>query len=316
MDYTRLKLLTVIITLIYSTANAQVADSSYFTSKINEELTSTDSLHIFLMLDSLMQAADFPKLESESQLGLRTGYNSNITATGRPFAFGNYGLSGGLTYLHKSGLFGDVSSYYSNQYKPSLFLTTTTVGYLLSTKKNLSLSTEYSHYFYNLTDTAYVAYTNSAGMTGFFNKKYFNLRLDYTLYFGSKTGHRLNPSIGLTFRKNNILGSSRLLFYPMISVLLGVETISTYKAYTTNRLQIIYRIRHGLPLFYEQKKNVSGIMNYSLTLPVSITFKTWILAISYTYNIPKSLAGETLTLTSGGYFAGSVTKYLNFKGKN
>ena len=315
MIYKRIKLLAVIIPLIYCTANAQVADSSFLASKLNEELTGADSLHIFLMLDSLMQASDFPIIESESQLGLRAGYNSNITATGRPFAFGNYGLSGGLTYLHKSGLFGDLSSYYSNQYKPSLFLTTTTVGYLFNAKKNLSFAAEYSHYFYNLTDTAYVAYTNSTGLTGFYNKKFLNLRLDYALYFGSKTGHRLNPSIGLNFRKNNFLGSSRLLFYPMISVLLGIETVYAYKAYTTNRLEIIYRIRHGLPLFYEQKKNVAGIMNYGLTLPLSITLKSWILAISYTYNIPKPLTGETLTLTSGGYFAGSLTKYLNFKRK-
>jgi hypothetical protein len=310
----RTKLILAVFIWIYATTNAQVSDSSFRSSKVEQELTSADSLHIFLLLDSLIQAADFTQSESATQLGIRTGYNSNITATGRPFAFGNYGLSGGLTYLHKSGFFGDVSTYYSAQYKPSVFLTTATAGYLFSAGKHLSFAGEYSHYFYNLADTAYVAYTNSTGLTGFYSRKLINLRLDYSIYFGSKTGHRLNPAIGLNFRKDNFLGKGRLLFYPMVSVLFGVETLSSYKAYTTNRLEIIYRIRHGLPLFYEQKKNVSGVMNYSLTMPLSINLKSWTFILSYTYNIPKALAGESLSLTNGGYFSTSITKYLSFKG--
>ena len=311
----RSKLILALVVWIYATTNAQVLDSSFVASKVNQELSGADSLHIFLLLDSLIQAADFTQTESATQLGIRTGYNSNITSTGRPFAFGNYGLSGGLTYLHKSGFFGDVSTYYSAQYKPSVFLTTATAGYLFSAGKHLSFAGEYSHYFYNLADTAYVAYTNNTGLTAFYSRKLLNIRLDYSLYFGSKTGHRFNPSIGLNIRKDNFLGKARLLFYPMASVLFGVETLSSYKAYTTNRLEIIYRIRHGLPLFYEQKKNVSGIMNYSLTLPLSINLKSWTFQISYTYNIPKALAGELLSLTNGGYFSGSITKYLSFKRK-
>ena len=87
----RTKLILAVFIWLYTTTNAQVLDSSFVASKVNQELSGADSLHIFLILDSLIQAADFTQTESATQLGIRTGYNSNLTATGRPFAFGNYG---------------------------------------------------------------------------------------------------------------------------------------------------------------------------------------------------------------------------------
>ncbi|MFM8347816.1 MAG: hypothetical protein ACKOAR_07195, partial [Bacteroidota bacterium] len=223
-------------------------------------LTHADSLYIFTLLDSLMEN---PLPDGGSQWLVRTGYNSNITATGRPFALGNYGLSGGVGYLHKSGFYTDISGYWSGEYTPSYFLTTATAGYMIAPHRNWTLAAEYSRFWYNLSDETYIAYTNSLNATAFWHKGLVNLRTDYALYFGEKTGHRLSPTIALDLSSDNRWSLDKLRLMPMATIMFGTESVTSYVAYSTNPLVIRERIRRGLPLFYQVNETKAGIMNYS-----------------------------------------------------
>ena len=275
-------------------------------------LTRSDSLFIFSLLDSLLT---LPPV-SATQLILRAGYNSNITATGRPFALGNYGLSSGIGIIHQSGFFADISGYWSREYSPSYFLTTTTAGYLWSPNLNWTLAGEYNRFWYNLSDNSYIAYNNSLSMTAFWHKGRFNARADYSLYFGKKTGHRLNPAVAMDLKWDKKLGLDRIRIMPMFSVLLGTESITTYVPYSKDPMVIRERIRRGLPLFYNQTGTKAGIMNYNFSLPLTLRKGGWDLLFNYSYNIPKALPGETLGLSKGGFFSFSVTRYIDLRKGN
>ncbi len=129
--------------------------------------------------------------------------------------------------------------------------------------------------------------------------------------------NRIAPAVMLNLEKKNWLGIKRLLLYPTFSVLLGNETWqnSQYTPYTTVPMEIRDRIKNKLPLFYLQTTNYNefGVLNYSVSLPLSISLKNWTFLLSYTYNFPQALSNEELALTNSGYLSFSVIRYFNFK---
>jgi hypothetical protein len=254
---------------------------------------------------------EFNTSEPGSSVALRTGYNSNITATGRPFALSSFGLNTGISYFHKNGFYADVTGYLSREYQPSWFLTTLTAGYLQSSQeKNRSFSIEYSRYLYNLSDDATISYTGNLALTGFVNIKKLMLRAEYNLYHGTKTGHRLTPSVALNITRENFAGFDKIQFWPGIQLLFGQEQISSYRAFTTIPSEIRERIRKRLPLFYESFSNKAGLMNASFNAPLNFQKGSWNFMVIYSYNIPVALPEETLDLEPGGYLSISVTKYF------
>lgn len=285
--------------------------SSNLLATVDSILSRSDSLAVFHFLDSMMNLMDDNTSGPGSSLAIRTGYNSNITATGRPFALTSFGLNTGLSYFNKNGFYADVSGYVSREYQPSWFLTTITAGYLQSSQeKNRSMTIEYSRYLYNLSDDATISYTGNLALTGFLNIKHLMLRAEYNLYHGTKTGHRLTPSASLNIMRENFAGFDKIQLWPGIQLLFGLEQISSYRAFTTIPSEIRERIRKRLPLFYESVSNKAGLMNASFNTPLNLQKDSWNFMIIYSYNIPVALPGETLDLEPGGYLSFSVTKYF------
>lgn len=289
---------------------------------ITQAFTAEDSLAIFDLLDSLIQAD--PSIlgdEEESMLAVRFGYNSNITSDNRTFNISQFGLAPGLSYYHKSGLYADITTYWSQEYQPNFYLTVPSVGYLNTFGKHYSILAEYNHFFYNQPEdsTVLIPYTNSIGVSNYFEFKPLMFRLDYYLYFGERTNHRLMPSIGLNLVKTNWLGFDRVMFFPAFAILLGSEQVSTWELYDRNE-RIRRRIWNAFhpnspPLlpYYEVVSTEFGVMNYGFTFPISFTKKDWSFLISYAYNMPRPLPGETLSIESTGYLSFSVTRYFRFK---
>ncbi len=281
-------------------------------NEVESLLTLQDSLYIFNLLDSMLSTESV--VSKTSQMAIRVAYNSNIASTGRTIGIDKFGLSSGVSYFHKTGLYADVSGYWSTEYDPDYYLTIASAGYMISPVKRWSLLTEYNRFIY--TDTGpdiVIPYTNNIGVSNFFNFKPLVLRLDYYFYFGQKNAHRIMPGLGLSFEKRNWQGIDRILFYPYTNILFGTEVITEYFPYETTRLGALYRVRNGLPLYYTKDKTVFGDMNYSFSAPLSITLNNWNFLVSYTYNIPKALPGEELGLTNSGYLSATITRYIGFK---
>ncbi len=271
-------------------------------------LTLEDSLSIFSMIDSLLQ---LPDIKETSQLLVRIGYNSNIVSAQRTLGLSQFGISPGVSYYHKSGLYADYSGYWSQEYDPDYYLSVLSGGFLYSPTKAYSFVAEYSKYLYsNSGSDISIPYTNSIGVSNFFELRPVTFRLDYQFYFGEKIAHRIAPGISLSLEKKNWHKIDRILFYPTFSMLLGSEVITEYVPYTKTVLGVLFRVRNGLPLYYTQDKTEFGVMNYSFTAPINIRVRDWSFMLSYTYNIPKSLPGEELGLTDSGYFSASISRYI------
>jgi len=299
----------------YHSGFTQVADNSltYNDKEIFETdtlLTLEDSLSIFHMIDSLLQ---LPEPKETSQLLIRMGYNSNIVSAERTLGFSQFGLSPGVSYYHKSGLYADYSGYWSEEYDPDYYLSVFSGGYLCTPTRKYSFVAEYTKYLYsNSGDDVSIPYTNSVGISNFLELRPVTLRLDYQFYFGEKIAHRIAPGISLNFEKLNWHKIDRILFYPTFNMLLGSEVITEYLPYARTALGALIRVRNGLPLYYTQDKTEFGVMNYSFSAPITVRLKDWSFMLSYTYNIPKSLPGESLGLTNSGYFSASISRFLRF----
>ncbi len=244
---------------------------------------------------------------------MRLGYNSNVVAASRTLGFNQFGVAPGISYYHKSGLYADYTGYWSKQYNPQYYLTVLSGGYMNSPTKWWSIMAEYNRYIYaGLGEDEYVPYKNSAGLSNFFDIKWVTLRLDYQLFFGDKTAHRINPSIMLNLEKKKLGRIDRIAVYPTASVLYGSEQITELIPYARTYLGIIYRVRRNLPLYYEQETTRFGVLNYSFSAPVSMSVNNWTFLVSYTYNIPQALPGEPIRLESSGYLSASISKRIEF----
>jgi hypothetical protein len=267
-------------------------------------------------MDSLIQ---LPVLKKNTKLAARLGYNSNVIATSRTLGFNLYGVAPGLSYYHKSGLYADASSYYSQQYSPNFYLSVLSGGYLKTLFKHWSLLTEYSRYFYSAAKSGvYSPYTNNFGVANYFGFKPVTLRVDYYYFFGQKSANRIMPALMITLEKKKWRSLDRISFFPSFSVLYGSEWVIAGYIFYPNQSQIFQENQTRppnaqLPYQYPDNKDVYGLMNYSFTAPLSITRKNWNVIISYTYNVPKSLPHEDLGLKNGGYISFSVARYINFQ---
>jgi hypothetical protein len=279
-------------------------------AEMDSILNSPDSTSILDLIDSILLA---PAIKLNSQLAVRAGYNNNIVANGAS-SVSQYGLTTGAAYYHKSGAYLDVSSYYSNQYKPSVYLTVAALGYLGLINKYWSVMAEYDHYFYTPVkdgEDNYTPYTNNLYVSNYFKVKKFVFRFDYNFYFGELRSHRFTPAVGLNLSKKKWLGMDRVTFLPSASLWYGSDTVTEYVPnFSTRKEWLLLLVQHK-PRWRLQDNTVWGIVNYSVSFPVSFLYKDWSLMVSYNLNFQKGLPGETVTSYRVGYFGASLTRYFN-----
>lgn len=298
----------ILMVIAASSSDLSAQDARSFSLSQDSVLTYSDSLSIFRLIDSLLSMDSGP----HSQLAVRLAYNNNVMWTGRTLGIDQFGLSPGVSYYHKSGLFADVSLFWSDDFEPSYYLTILSAGYMHTFSKKFYVIGSYDRYFYNL-DDSYIAYNNALTLTPFVELKPVVFRLDYSFFFGDMNAHRLMPSIGVNIEKKGAFKLDRISTMPSIFVLTGSQTITELIFPSTRQewINAILRYRQGLPWYTITTKNVYGIMNYAFMLPISIRHRAWSFSLSYTYNIPKALPGETLTLENNSFISSAFTYFFD-----
>ena len=116
--------------------------------------------------------------------------------------------------------------------------------------------------------------------------------------------------------KKKLFGLERITLSPSFYILFGDETITELEfIFPKTVAEGIQNFRkYGSWIRQEQThKKVFGIMNYAVTLPISVTHKNWLFSFSYAYNIPRALPGEPLTVAESSYLSGSITRFLRVK---
>jgi hypothetical protein len=306
---------SLLLTLFLSmscTIQAQDIDSLLLGDEL-DFLISGDSLSVFALIDSLLNTEVNPK----SQLAMRLGYNSNVIAAGRTLGIENFGLAPGITYYHKSGLFADVTGFWSKDFDPSYYLTVASLGYSYIISKKFSIMATYDRYFYNTnTEEEYIPYKNAVSANGNFDYKWLNTGLTYSFYFGDKNVQRIIPSVGVTFEIRKKGPFRRIALLPAFYLLWGDEIFyNTEVLIPRTRLEAQYNYRtYGkvFPTIITEKREF-GLMNYSLTLPVSISMSEINLLLTYVYSIPKALPSETLTFSESSFLTVSISWLPEFK---
>jgi len=294
---------------------AQDADSLFLKTD-HSILSYDDSLSIFQLIDSLLNAED---ISLGSTLATRLSYNSNVLSAGRTLGIEQFGLSPGIAYYHKSGFYADVSAFWSKDFEPAYYLTILAAGYIHSFSNKFSVFAGYDRYFYNSeVDDAYIPFKNALTVSPYLDLKRFTFRSDYAYYFGEQTAHRLMPSISVNFEKKGFLKIDKILFAPAAYLLFGNETLTEIEIQLPEtrfeRLRNYYK--YGTPYrVVAIEKVVFGLMNYAFSFPLTVSYKNWSFNFSYTYTIPRALDGEPLLISESSFLAGGVTYYTNFKKK-
>jgi hypothetical protein len=271
-------------------------------------LTSQDTLTIIDLIDSLLMLED----EASSQLSLRIGYNSNVLEAGRTLGIENFGLAPALSYYHKSGVYADVTGYWSKDFQPKYYLTVASVGYMYDFNKYFSFIAGYDHYFYS--DATYIPFQNTLSVTPVVEFKPVSVSLNYSYYFGDQSAHRLMPGLGVTLEKKKFWVFDRIALLPGFYALWGNMTITKIEYVLPDRIidRINNRIKYGIPEdIVEREETIYGMMNYTFSVPLSITYKNWSLLLTYAYNIPKALEDETLTISESSYVSGSLSYFFD-----
>ena len=312
MYWHRRWLLAIILATSSAISFAQEADSLILSAV--DDFTFEDSLSVFNLIDSLLEHAG----DNGSQLAVRLSYNSNVLSAGRTLGIQNFGLAPGLSYYHKSGFYADVSGYWSKDFDPSYYLTVASLGYMVSFSKQFSLMAEYDRYFYtSQSDNEFIPYKNTLSVTPIVELKPVLLSVNYAYYFGDDQVHRIMPGIGITLQKKKLFKIiDRIAITPSFYMLMGNETLTAIEFVAPKTIIDALKNKRDYGTYFrlEQKNtNVFGIMNYAITVPLSVTYKSWGFSFTYTYNIPKALPGEPLTISESSYLSGSLTYFISFK---
>jgi hypothetical protein len=271
--------------------------------KVDSLWTLQDSLNLFEMIDSLIEL----EKATDDQLVIRLAYNSNVLSAGRTLGISQFGLAPGISFYHRTGLYADVSAFWSNDYEPNYYLTTLSGGYL-NTWGSYTLMASYDHYFYHDAEDVYSPFTNTAGLSNFFDFKWVSFRLDYSLFFGQEAVNRILPGITFSAQKRQLWGIDRIRIYPSAWLLLGDGIVT--EQYFYQGLDFLRRLRRGLPLSYTVSSREFGLMNTAFSFPLTVSEKNWTFTVSYIYNIPKALPGETLTYSETGFLSASITYFI------
>jgi hypothetical protein len=304
MKYPRVTLIVMMVAFL-SCPLVEAQDKSVL-ADLDSTLSFEDSLSVFNLIDSLLSIED-----DGAQLAIRVGYNSNVLSAGRTLGIENFGLAPGVSYYHPSGLYADVSGFWSKDFKPSYYLTTVSAGYMHDFTKWFSIMVDYDRYFYSETDV-YTPYKNTISATPILEFKLVTFLVNYSFYFGDAHVHRIMPGLSWRIQKKKWLGLDRISFSPAAYVLFGNEIITEIN-YPYGPIEERIRQRRGLPWYEQIDRNVFGIMNYMISAPINITYRNWNVTLTYNYNIPKALSGEAAVYDESSYLSGSLSYFIGLK---
>lgn len=300
------------IALLLSASGAVCAqDARVLIKQPDSTLTLSDSLSLFRLIDSLMLLYEKQPI---SELNIRLMYNSNVLAAGRTLGIDQFGLSPGITWYHKSGVYADLTGYWSRDFNPKYYLTILSAGYSYVFTKRFMAMASYDRYVYRF-DESFTPFENALSLSASFDFKYLTLQTDYAYFFGDEKVHRITQSATGRLEKENVLKLDKIGFTPAFYVLLG-DALITELSLPESRAEWILawiRIRNNKSWYTLRTSRVFGIMNYSIVLPLVLQKGRFTLTASYMYNIPRALPGETLLLSESGFIMAGLTYRLPLK---
>ena len=189
-------------------------------------------------------AADTTDEELPSDLIFRIDYYSKVLTAGRDFGTSQYGISPSITYYHKSGIYGGLTSNLYSQSEPRYAMTDVTLGYsnFFKFAENWSYTATFDHYFFNPTSNLL---SNSLAVYTNYDFGKVNVGTSYSFFFGgNETGNRINPSIGGYFKIKNVGFIDKITFSPTLSATIATDNIA-FSKFSQSQFETFYNSTSG-----------------------------------------------------------------------
>ncbi len=211
---------SVLLIIAFSSFSQDTLSYAEQLRAIEEEM---DSLSIFNLIDSLFTL----DIEPSSELNIRAGFTTNVTSAGRDYDLNQTGFSPGLSYYHKSGLYGDIAGYWNSGVEPNYNPTVLSGGYL-GTFRNpkWSYSVDAEKWFYNPRDSSDNPLTYSAGGSLSYDFKYGFASVDYSFLFGEETANRIITNLSGSINLGKWWIFKSITLYPTVNMMAGNSDIT------------------------------------------------------------------------------------------
>lgn len=212
-----------------------------------------------------------------------TSYENQTFYAGREIGDNMYNVNSQLFLFSSKGFYLGASGMWYSQLEPKYNNTILLAGYYkaLNRKKTLAFSTSYSRYFYYKPDTSFEYLFNNSLSTGLTLKnKWIGIRLNTNFLFGQDFGINISPKIfsNITIIRFGKYNSLRI--EPEILWLFASESVeyasSGYSGSHTSDLSV-------------NTKDVYGMLNMQLYLPLALSLGNFEFEAAYTVNIPHSM---------------------------
>lgn len=294
-------------------------------AKLESALDELDSASLLFILDSLIKLEE--ARDYQSFLTLRAGYMSQVVSAGRDLNLNQFGLSYGIAYFHHSGFFADVTGYSNSAIDPQYYLNIVSAGYLGSIGQHWTYLLNYDRYFYNRAQEANfnTLYSNGLGVSVYAENDLFESGLDYSVILGDTiTAHRVVWSTNATLTFKNFLFFDKVTLLPTFRMLFGnatsflrpfretdIEALQRRLIQSNQRLRNLLNDPEALRRAIEEI-NTFGLLNYSLSLPVSFKKNAFDFLVSYQFNIPQELPGQSEDLIANSFIQASLSYTFKF----
>lgn len=220
----------VLLIVVFSGFSQDTLSYAEQLKAIEEEM---DSLSIFNLIDSLFTL----DLNPASELNVRLAYTTNVTSAGRDYDISQSAISPGISYYHKTGLYGDLTGYWNSGVEPGYNPTILSAGYLGSFKNskwNYSLDLE--KWFFNPKDSSDNPLAQSIGTSLSYDFNWGFASVDYSFLFGETKANRLITNLTGTINLGKWWIFKSVSIYPSISMMTGNSDITLLR-YTTQQVR-------------------------------------------------------------------------------
>ena len=227
-------------------------------------------------------------------------YNSSTYFSGRDTGTDQFNITPQISYYHSSGFNASISGIYYQEFLPTWDFTSLSLGYFntLGKHKNWSYNLGYTKYFYA---DGYDTFTNSLDVSvGLRNKKRtIGTTVAASYIFGVDTSYQIVSSnfINFTIKRSSNFG---MRIRPSLNFIIAKQSLAIEKM----MLVANERVRTTVNF------NVFNLLNTQVSIPFSITTKSWDFEFGYTLNFPNAVfKEESMTMTS--FFSFSIGYLFN-----
>jgi hypothetical protein len=222
-------------------------------------------------------------------------YNNNTYFSGRDAGTEQFNIIPQISYYHSSGFNASISGIYYQEFLPNWDFTSFSLGYFntLGEQKMFVYNLGYTRYFY--TD-GYDGFTNSIDVSfGVRNKKQtFGTTISASYVFGADESYQIvsNNFVNFTLKRTS---NFAVRLRPTLNFIIAKQSLAIEKIIFIDQQRSLETVN----------LNVFDLLNTQVSIPISVSTKSWDFEFGYNLNLPNAVLKET-KLKRTGFFSFSI----------